>query len=332
MKKRFIVYVLLLALVLPILGGCSNGSDETKLQVTFGEAGWDSMKFHNAVAMYITDTAFGIETQEVSGTTAVTYRALISGDIQVYMEMWTDNIATYDDDIAAGKIKELSLNYGDNVQGLYVPKYVIEGDAERGIAAVAPGLKTVEDLKNYSDVFTDPEDTSKGRIYGAISGWEADEILRNKYAYYGLGEYYNYMDPGSDAALSAAISAAYEKGEAIVAYYWEPAWITGKYDLVLLEDAPYDESVYHAGECMYPSVSVTVCVNSDFYKEAPELCEFLSNYKTSSALTSEALSYMQDTGATNEETAKWFLIAYDELLDQWLTKDKADLVRKSLAS
>ena len=332
MKKRLIAYAALLVLALSVFGGCSTGSADKKLQVTFGEAGWDSMKFHNAVAMYIAEIAYGIETHEMSGTTAVTYSALLSGDIQVYMEMWTDNIATYDDDIAAEKIRALSLNYGDNVQGLYVPRYVIEGDADRGIEAIAPDLKTVEDLKKYNDVFPDPENTSKGRIYGAISGWEADEILRNKYTYYGLDEYYNYMDPGSDAALSAAISSAYDRGEPIVAYYWEPAWITGKYDLVLLEDAPYDENIYHTGQCAYPSVSVTVCVNSNFYQTAPEFCAFLGNYETSSALTSEALSYMQDTGATSEETAKWFLTTYDELLDQWLPADKAELVRMSLTS
>jgi len=332
MKKRFILYVVLLAMALSVFGGCSSGSEETKLQVTFGEAGWDSMKFHNAVAMYISEVAYDIEVKEVSGTTAVTYGALLSGDIQVFMEIWTENLATYDDDIATGKIRELSINYGDNKQGLYVPRYVIEGDEKRGIEAAAPELKTVEDLKNYSDVFTDPEDTSKGRIYGAISGWEADKVLRSKYTYYGLDESYNYMDPGSDAALSAAISAAYERGEPIVAYYWEPAWLTGKYDLVLLEDAPYDESLYRDGKCAYPSVSVTVCVNSDFYETAPELCEFLSNYKTSSALTSEALSHMQDTGATSEEMVIWFLTTYDELLDQWLPEDKAGLVRESLAS
>ena len=330
MKKQFIVLVVLLTLVLFVVGGCSNESEETKLNVTFGEAGWDSMKFHNAVAMYIAEVAYDIEAKEVSGTTAVTYKALIADDIQVYMEMWTDNIATYADDVAEGKILELSLNYGDNVQGLYVPRYVIEGDAMRGIEPFAPELKTVEDLKQYSDVFVDPEDTSKGRIYGAISGWEADDILRNKYTYYGLDEFYNYMDPGSDAALSAAISAAYEKGEAIVAYYWEPTWITGKYDLVLLEDKPYDANIYRAGGCAYPSVPITVCVNKDFYDRAPEFCGFLSKYATSSALTSEALSYMQDTGASSEETAKWFLIEHDEFLNQWLPEDKAKLVRESL--
>lgn len=326
MKKRLLAVILCVASV-AVLSSCAK----EKETVTFGDAGWDSMKFHNAVAMYIAEQAYGLETNEVSGSTAVTYGALKTGDIQIYMETWTDSISTYEKDVEAGAVTELGVNYDDNIQGLYVPRYVIEGDPDRGIEALAPDLKTVEDLKNYSDVFADPDDPSKGRVFGAISGWEVDEIMRKKIAFYGLDAFYNYVDPGSDAALSAAIAGAYEKGEAIVAYYWEPAWITGKYDLVLLEDAPYEEDLYLLGECECPSISLTVCVNPDYYKANAEFCGFLSQYQTSSALTSEALAYMKNNDALYVDTAKWFLSEHDELLSTWLPEDKAELVRKALA-
>lgn len=335
MKKYLSLFVLSLFAVINFTGcsdeSASNASTtEEPIKVVFGDAGWDSMKFHNAVAMFIGETAYNIEAEEISGSTAITYSALKSGDIQVYMETWSDGLPTYEDDLAEGSIKELSVNYDDNIQGLYVPRYVIEGDAERDIEPMAPDLKTVEDLKNYSDVFVDPDDTSKGRIYGAISGWEVDTVMRNKYVYYGLDKFYNYIDPGSDAALSAAISSAYEKGEPIVAYYWEPTWITGKYDLVLLEDASYNEDLYSDGKCAFPSMKVTVCVNSDFVTVAPGFCDFLSNYETSSALTAEALSYIQDNDATYEDAAKWFLTQHDKLISEWLPDDKAELVREAL--
>jgi glycine betaine/proline transport system permease protein/glycine betaine/proline transport system substrate-binding protein len=290
------------------------------------------MKFHNAVAMFIAEKAYNMETEEVSGSTAITYGGLKTGDVQVYMETWTDNIPTYADDTNNGTVVELGLNYADNAQGFYVPRYVIEGDADRGIEPMAPELKSVADLADYADLLTDPDDPSKGRIYGAISGWAIDEVMRNKVAFYGLDAMYNYMDPGSDPALAAAISAAYEKGEPIVAYYWEPAWITGKYDLVLLEDAPYDPDKFQAGETACPSVPLTVAVNPVFKKNNPEFCEFLSKYKTSSALTSEALLYIQDNDADFMTAAKWFLSQHDDLLSEWLPKEKADLVRKALTS
>ena len=171
----------------------------------FADAGWDSIQFHNAVMMFIAENAYGMKTEQISGSTAVTYEAMKSGDITVYSEVWTDNIASYDEDVESGSILEMGINFDDDMQGLYVPRYVIEGDAERGIEPMAPGLKTVEDLKNYADVFADPDDSSKGRILGAISGWAIDDVMRAKYEYYGLDEMYNYVDPGSDAALARII-------------------------------------------------------------------------------------------------------------------------------
>lgn len=337
MKKKITILALSL-LVLMTIASCSNpsesssGTEQETINVVFGDAGWDSMKFHNAVAAYIGETAYGIESSEISGSTAITYTGLKNGDIQVYMETWTDGLPTYQDDLKEESIKELSVNFSDNAQGIYVPRYVIEGDPSRGIEPLAPDLKTVQDLNNYSDVFVDSEDSSKGRIYGAISGWEVDKILRLKYEAYGLNENNNYIDPGSDTALAVAISSAYEKGEPIAAYYWEPTWITGKYDLVLLEDAPYDAALYEQGKCAYPSMRVTVCVNNDFYDIAPEFCAFLSNYETSSALTAEALSYLQDNDASCKEVAVWFLKQHDKLMSQWLPEEKADLVRTALES
>lgn len=326
MKKKLLVGILCIGLLF-IVNACTKESTK----VVFGEAGWDSMKFHNAVVMFIAETAYDLETEETSGTTPVTYGALKKGDIQVFTEAWTETIATYKEDVTEGLVTELSVNYDDNTQGLYVPRYVIEGDAERGIKALAPDLKTVEDLKKYNNIFPDPDDPSKGRIYGSISGWAVDEIMRKKVAFYGLTDYYNYLDPGSDAALSAAIAGAYEKGEPIVAYYWEPTWITGKYDLVLLEDAPYNPDIYKEGKCEFPSMRVTVCVNPEFYNANPEFCEFLSKYSTSSKLTSAALAYIDENDAEYIDCAKWFLTEHDELLDQWLPADKAKLVRDALA-
>jgi glycine betaine/proline transport system permease protein/glycine betaine/proline transport system substrate-binding protein len=301
------------------------------IKAIFADADWDSIRFHNAVAMFIGAAAYNIVGEEITGTTPVTYNALKTGDIDVYMEIWSDNLPTYKEDLAAGAFQELSVNFGDDMQGFYVPRYVIEGDASRGVEALAPDLKSVADLTKYSSVFPEPDDPSKGRIYGAISGWAIDEVMRNKYDFYGLDKDFNYIDPGSGTALAASISAAYEKGEPIAAYYWEPTWIMGKYDMVLLEDAPYADDLFLKGECACPAVPVTVGVSNGFFEAAPDYCAFLSNYETSSALTSEALTYMQDQGASEADTAIWFLTQHDELLDQWLPADKAELVRAALA-
>jgi len=331
-KTALTVLSSVLGLGIVILGCSKSGSGKTAkpLHVNFADAGWDSIRFQNALAMFIGQTAYNIEPEEKSGSTPITFSALKAGDIQVYTEVWADNIPEYAGDVADGSIIELGDDFDDNRQGLYVPRYVIEGDAERAIKASAPELKTVRDLKKYAGIFPDPDNTSKGRIYGAISGWSVDSILRAKYKAYGLDTYYNYADPGSDSALAASISSAYQKGEPIVAYYWEPTWLSGKYDLVLLKDEPYSKEAFKKGLCEFPSMTIKVCVSKGFPEQAPEYCEFLKKYHTTSALISSALAFMQDNKASYTDTAKWFLKQHDDFITEWLPADRAAIVRTAL--
>ena len=323
------VWALTLALLVALAASPVFAAEEA-YTVRFSDANWDSIKFHNAVAGYIAKSAFGLNWEEVPGSSAILHEAIIKGDLDVNMEGWTDNIAAYYPDLEAGLFTELGVNFDDNMQGLYVPRYVIEGDAQRGIEPLAPGLVTVEDLKKYPQVFKDDENPQKGRIYGAIPGWEIDRVMHLKYEYYGLDAMYNYVQAGSEAALAAALRTAYENGEPIVGYYWEPTWLMGMYDFVLLEDAPYDKERFLLGETACPAVRVTVKASNAFVEVQPDYTAFLSRYHTSSALTSVALSYIQENGASYEETAKWFLVQNDHFLDEWLTPAQAADVRESI--
>lgn len=325
--KRWIALLLCLLLCLGLFAGCGSKKQDT---IVFADAGWDSSKFHNAVAGLIAESVYGYTWSETTGSSTVLLEGMKKGEIDVFMEMWTDNIASYDEDIANGRIQEMGTNFDDNMQGFYVPRYVIEGDPERGIEPMAPELRNVADLANYASLFKDEEQPSKGRIYGAIPGWEIDNVMYKKYQHYGLDKNFVYFRPGSDASLSAAITSAYEKGEPIVAYYWEPTWLMGKYDFVLLQDAPYDAVGFAEGKTACPAVNVTISTSNAFAEKNPEFCQFLSKYRTSSALTSEALAYMQDTGANYVDTAKWFLGEHPELLEQWLAPDDVSKVEAAI--
>lgn len=329
MKRKVILLVVSVLFILSVTA-CSENENEA-LNVTFGNPQWDSVLIHNAVAGYIAESGFGYTWDEVPGSTVVTFEGLMAGDVDVYMETWSGNLPTYQEDLDADRFQELSINFDDNKQGIYVPRYVIEGDASRNIEASCPDLKTLSDLINYADVFPDEETAGMGRIYGAVPGWEINEILNRRVTNAGLTEKFIYFQPGSDAALSTVLSSAYEQGKPVAAYYWEPTWLMGLYDFVLLEDEPYrDHESYINGETAFPPVKVTVCVNNDFMDKAPEYCEFLSNYKTSSDLTSAALAYMQESGSDYVETAKWLLRENVSLLDGWLPADRAETVKTAL--
>jgi ABC-type proline/glycine betaine transport system substrate-binding protein len=320
------------------LAGCAQSSGQPAAAakptvLKLADAGWDSIQVHNAIASFIINNGYDVKTETIMGSTPITWKALTENEIQIYMEFWSENVADYAEKVADGTVLELSLNFDDNEQGLYVPRYVIEGDPARGIEPMAPGLKTVKDLLNYPEVFPDAEQAGRGRIYGAISGWAADRILSNKYEAYGLDEKFNYFQPGSDAALAASLVAAYEKGEPWVGYYWAPTWVSGLYDLILLEDEPFTSmDDLNNGLTEFPANRVTVAIHPSVKEHFPEITAFLSEYKTSSALTAEALAVMNSEGLTSSEAAIWFMKNHPELLETWI-QDKAvlDKVNAALA-
>jgi glycine betaine/proline transport system substrate-binding protein len=122
--KKKIIILLTYLLIVTLLGACSSkiSNDDKPIKAIFADAGWDSIRFHNAVAAYIGRVAYNIDGEDIPGTTPITYSGMISGDVDVYMEVWVDNLPTYYEDLKYGKFKELGINFDDNKQGFYVPR------------------------------------------------------------------------------------------------------------------------------------------------------------------------------------------------------------------
>lgn len=328
--------MLVAILILSILAACGGDEDSDEAKeidtIVFADAGWDSILVHNFIARTIIEEAFDYDTEQTTGSTMATFQGLREGDINVYMEVWTDNLyPAYDEAIEDGEVLDLAVNFDDNVQGIFVPTYVIEGDKERGIEPVAPDLKTVEDLKDYPEVFKDPEDSSRGRILNAPSGWTIEQKISNKFDAYGLDETMNNFLPGSDSALVADLVNKYEKGEPWVGYYWSPTWVTAKYDLTLLEEPEFDRDTWEeTGATAFPPNDVMVSVHKDLPEQAPDVVEFLEKYETSSDLTEAALEYMEKEDVSAEEAGKWWMEEYEDVWTEWITEEEVEKVKEVL--
>jgi glycine betaine/proline transport system substrate-binding protein len=339
-RKKKGLFLILISVML-IVTACGSNVDEPAEEaaapeiatVIFADAGWDSNRLHNSIAQLVLEEGFGIDTDVMPGSSVNLLEGMMVGDVHVNMEMWQDNIPVYAEYRDEGKLVELGTNFDDNAQGLYVPRYMIEGDAERGIEAMMPDLKSIHDLDQYVELFPDPEDPGRGLIVNGPPSWEVTTIVEKKLEFYGLNEYYNAVGSGSSAALAASLAAAYEKGEPWVGYYWEPTWITGKYDVVLLEDAPFDEALWNEESgyaCSFKPVDVVICVTPELMEAYPEAMEFLKNYTTSSNLTAQALAYLQENDAEIDDAAKWFLQENQDLWKEWLPEDKYQKVMDAL--
>lgn len=309
-----------------LVAGCGGGQEQKasgpQKKISFADVGWDSIKLNNALAALVATNVFDYQCQETPGSTPISHEAIIQGEVDVLMEEWSNNIATYEADLKSGKFQEVGVNFQDNAQGFYIPQYV---------ADQYPDLRTVKDLAKYAALFPDPEHQGKGLIYGGVTGWEITNIMEKKLVLYGLNQHFTYFPSGSDAILTAVMTSAWDKKVPIVAYYWSPTWLLGKYKFVLLQDEPYDRNRFTEGYGACPSVKVTIVVSNKFAQNNSEFCQFLGKFKMTSALISEALAYMQEHKATYHETAIWLVTkSHPELLEQWLTPSQSSKLKASL--
>jgi glycine betaine/proline transport system substrate-binding protein len=311
--------------------------------IVFGDFNWDSAMFHNRVAQFIIEEGYGHETDVIPGSTLPILQGLEDNDIHAVTEMWVQNLPEwYHEEVEAGTYIDLGPNYVEAIQGWFVPTYVIEGDEERGIEPLAPDLSHVDDLPEYWEVFEDEEDSSMGRIYNGVGGWEATEINDVRLRSYGLDEYYNSFLPGSEAALFTSLAREYERGEPWIGYLWTPSWPFAEYDMTFIEEPEYSEECWEEVSaaaqdggtveeaCGFPEVDVNVVVSTDLDEHAPHLVEFLTNYESTMELTNDALLYIVENDATPEETAEWWLREYEDVWTEWVPEDVVEGVREAL--
>lgn len=313
----------------------ANQQDQPREQLVLADCSWDSIKVHNRIVGYILEHGYGYpKPQYVFGETLPMLQGLSKGNVDIYMEVWTDNIQeAWQAALDNGTVKDLGPNFPDAPQCWYVPTYMIKGDPERGIEPTAPDLKSVEDLPRYWELFKDPEVPSKGRFHNSIPGWLATEINETKFKTYGLDKTFNLFSTGSDTALAASMVSAYEKGQPWVGYYWEPTWVMGQLDMTRLEEPPFDQTVWEDEAnrgCAFPSANVVISVNSKLEPKAPEIVAFLAKYETTLDQNNDFLAYMEKNNGSAEKAAIYFLKNYPEAWKSWLPADVAQNVETAL--
>ena len=312
---------------------------ELKRSVVFGGLDWDSNAFHVAVASYILNKAYGCKTETIPGSTIPMLAGIGHGDVDILMEVWRDqSTEAWAKLEAAGKVFDIGTNFADARQGFFVPRYLVE--KIDGHEPLAKGLKSVSDLPRFRTLFTDPEEPKKGRFYNCILGWTCEIVNTKKLKVYGLLEHFVNFRSGTGAALAAAIASAYAKRVPFVSYYWGPSWVLGAFDLVQLEEPPYERTAWvefnnspdPKATTAYPTVEVGIAVSKKFKDTAPGLVSFLSNYHTSSSLINTALSEIHhNVNAKMESIAVKFLRENQDVWRQWLPEERFRRVADALS-
>ena len=301
-----------------------------KPRLVFSDASWVSVQIQNAIVRKIAELGYGYETDSVYGDYVPLFETLVRGDTNITMEIWLPNQReSYEAALASGAIVDLGKSLADNWQSAFIiPRYTKDAN---------PGLVSVEDLKKpeYMELFVTPESAGKARALGCLAGWPCYGVNKQKLVAYGLADFVSSNDPGSNAALEAAIIAAYEKGEDVLFYYWGPTSLTNRLEkefggYYILEEPEYTDACWATDKgCAYAISEVYIAVRHELIEEAPDIVELLRNWDYNEELFVAADNYWAETDASYDEVAVWWLRNTDEW-KEWVAPGVAEKVLAGL--
>ncbi len=326
-------------LCLLFLGACQPGDLASKAQaakakgqelgLVLAAIDWPEARFFNAYFGFILREGFGYRIAEREGSDAGLYKALKNRQIDLHLTLWKQGFLPFEEAVAAGQLLEVGELYSSARQGYYVPTYMIRGDASRGIAPLAPDLRTVADLARYAPLFAAVSER-KPRFVSAPLGWLAAEATAAKFTRYGLDQAFELERPHSARELEESLLSAYASGQPWVGYYWEPGWIWADHDLTLLQEPDYDQQRYRRDfSTAFPLQQVVIAAQPEFRTKAPDAYAFLQRFQADVAWVSEVLGELHDSGLSADQLAQRKLREQPEL---WLPLLPEPIALKVLAA
>ena len=307
--------------------------------IHFADLNWESGSLITELLRYIVEKGYDVPTDTQPGTTITLETALAKNDIQVIAEEWAGRSPVWVKAEAEGKVVGVGDTVKGATEGWFVPEYVVKGDASKGIAPMAPELRSVSDLPRYTDVFKDPESPAKGRFLNSPIGWTSEVVNAQKLKAYKLDEHYVNFRSGSGAALDAEIASSIRRGKPVLFYYWSPTPLLGRYKLIQLEEPAFDAKAWTTltdanNRNPLPTRSLpsklSIGVSRPFQQEYPQLVEFFAKVDLPIGPLNKALADMSEKRTPPRQASEVFLKSHPEVWKAWLPAEIADKVAASL--
>ncbi|MBZ9935822.1 hypothetical protein LB518_05935 [Mesorhizobium sp. BR1-1-16] len=306
----------------------------TDRKIDIAEMTWPSAAALAHIHAVILEKGYGCSVGLVTGDTVPTSSSMLSrGTPAIAPELWTSAIEEpWANGIKDGKVVKLADAITDGtIEGWFIPRYTQEAN---------PELVTAKDVIAHPELFPDPEDSSKGRLYSCPPGWACELSTSALFTAFDMKKTWNLFSPGSGGALDASIARAFLRKQPILFYYWGPTAILGKYDAVQLDLGPTKPDVYVCntdpdcdkpkGVTAYPSSPAIVGAAAWIKTDAPVIADYFSKVGLSNKEISDILVYGDENKADAAATAENFLKTKTDVWTKWVPADVAEKVKAAL--
>lgn len=284
----------LLAILLAALPSAALAADK----VVIPDPNYASGRATAFVVKGIIEEALGLEV-EMATTTAVPviWEAMArgAGEIDIWTETWLPNQQGLKDKYAdEEKTVTLSGKHFDAVQGLCILR----------AAADEYNIHSVFDLANpETAALFDTNGDGKGELWIGPQGWPSTNIEQVRARDYGYGEFFE-LQSTDEAVATAGLDAAVKAGKPWVGYCYGPHQNFILYDLVLLQEPPYDPASYVV---VQPNEDPDWFVKSYVASAAPPSNVYISWSSSLSERNPELVKLLGNIEYTPEDVNAWAL-------------------------
>ena len=233
MKKSCAPLVLLMILAVMIFSPAPaiSGSPESDEPIKITLHDWTGQLVTSHMMGEILKS-MGYHVKYVTADYIAQFAGLESGDLHLAMEIWeTTGKQAMLKSLATGKTEDLGETGLFAKEEWWYPAYMKEK---------CPGLPDWKALNECAQVFATPETAPKGRYLCAPVTWGGFDEERVK----ALGLNYEVVHAGTDAALFAELTSAYQRKAPILLWVYTPHWVPIKYKGEWIKFPEYSDECY----------------------------------------------------------------------------------------
>jgi len=293
MKKKTISILLVLVFTLSLVsvGAGTAMAAEDSDTIDFGYVQWPGVTVKTHVARKVLDH-LGYETAMTSGSQAIVFKGMDTGDLDVFLGNWMPTMKIHFDEYNnKGTVKAVRNNLLDVVYKTAVPEYVYEA-----------GVTSLADLNEHADKFN-------STVYGIEPGNEGNLIIKkaidnNTYNLEGWT-----LQSSSTAGMLTSVKRAVNNEEWIAFNGWKPHYMNVMFDIRYLDDP---EGIWGSGE------RVQTVVRTGFEEENPNVYKFFEQFKVTAPMQNGWIDMYKRQEMDPEDVAEKWIANNLDVVNQWV--------------
>ncbi|WP_419911372.1 glycine betaine ABC transporter substrate-binding protein [Candidatus Poriferisodalis sp.] len=292
--------------------GPDLGSQTT---ITLASNPWNGSALNVAVAAQLLESELGYEVEIVEIDENAQWAAINTGDISASLEVWpsghAQNVIDFIDN-ADANVDNAGLLGPIGKIGWFTPTYMIERHPE---LATWEGFADPE----LAGLYATAETGDLGQFLGGDPSFvQYDEDIINN-----LGLPMQVVYAGSEAAILAAVDAAYSREDPILVYLWTPHSAFNSYDLTNVLLPEYSQECYDTADaggvnCDYPADVLFKIIDASLAENAPAADAFLRAMNYDSADQIAMLAAVEGEGMSVDDAAAQWIADNEATWSAWL--------------